>query len=377
MNEQLMNSKEFLTKYHHLVEKKAQWADADRARYSKIAGSLFAGALGDALGYAVEFESWTIIRKKYGDSGIQNLSLGANGKAIISDDTQMTLFTCEGMVLGRQRALGRGVPASVEDCIYDSYLNWMQTQGYACESPWDRDSMLKNVRELHFRRLPGLTCLSALSDSQRGSVEAPINDSKGCGGVMRTAPLGYTKAWGNDVMRNGAQVAALTHGHPGGWIPGGVLSDMVYQMIYEEPKPLKETVLVSLERAKAHWGTLAECVDFLSLMHQAVELAETDLPDRDAFDLLSSNPQKGGGWTGDEALAIAVLCCLRYPDDIPACLRAAVNHSGDSDSTGAIAGNILGAYLGFERIPGDWMDNLELTEVIEAFAVSMTDMDRV
>lgn len=377
MNTHLIDSKDFLNENKYILEAKEAWNDADWARYAKIAGSLFSGALGDALGYAVEFDKWDTIKRRYGECGIQNPVVGRSGKAIISDDTQMTLFTCEGMLLGRGRALTRGISASVQDYVYLSYLNWMQTQGYKkITSLWDPVSDLITVHEMFAMRAPGVTCMNVLSGKVIGTIEAPINDSKGCGGVMRTAPLGYTKAWGEDVLLNGASVAAITHGHPGGWIPAGVLSDMVHQMIYEDRKPLKETVLVSLERAKQHWGSIPECTEFLSLMNLAVLLAETNLPDREAIDRLSSNPCKGGGWTGDEALAIAVLCCLRYPDDLAACLRAAVNHSGDSDSTGAIAGSILGAWLGMECIPGDWLANLELAEVLEAYAVRMTDMDR-
>lgn len=44
---------------------------------------------------------------------------------------------------------------------------------------------------------------------------------------------------------------------------------------------------------------------------------------------------------------------------------AAVNHSGDSDSTGAVAGNIIGAYLGMSAVPKDWMDRLELVDVMQ------------
>ena len=40
------------------------------------------------------------------------------------------------------------------------------------------------------------------------------------------------------------------------------------------------------------------------------------------------------------------------------------HHSGDSYSTGAITGNILGALLGEQAIPRDWLDRLELREVI-------------
>jgi ADP-ribosylglycohydrolase len=40
---------------------------------------------------------------------------------------------------------------------------------------------------------------------------------------------------------------------------------------------------------------------------------------------------------GEEALAIAVYAALAGRDDVPRALRVAVNHSGDSDSTGSIA----------------------------------------
>ncbi|MCY1542515.1 ADP-ribosyl-[dinitrogen reductase] hydrolase [compost metagenome] len=46
----------------------------------------------------------------------------------------------------------------------------------------------------------------------------------------------------------------------------------------------------------------------------------------------------------------------------------AVNHSGDSDSTGLIAGHLLGIQLGAEAIPARWLDKLELREVIEQVA---------
>ena len=50
--------------------------------------------------------------------------------------------------------------------------------------------------------------------------------------------------------------------------------------------------------------------------------------------------------------------------DFEDALIAAVNHGGDSDSTGAITGNILGAAIGYEAIPGFFLDDLELHDVI-------------
>jgi ADP-ribosylglycohydrolase len=75
----------------------------------------------------------------------------------------------------------------------------------------------------------------------------------------------------------------------------------------------------------------------------------------------------GGGWVGEQALAIAVCCALTAEDFAEGVLRA-VNHSGDSDSTGAICGNLLGAQLGEEAIPAAWLAELELREAIARLA---------
>jgi ADP-ribosylglycohydrolase len=75
----------------------------------------------------------------------------------------------------------------------------------------------------------------------------------------------------------------------------------------------------------------------------------------------------GGGWVGDEALAIAVACAVGA-DDFRHGVLAAANHSGDSDSTAAICGNLLGALWGVDAIPREWLAELELREEIDTLA---------
>jgi ADP-ribosylglycohydrolase len=72
----------------------------------------------------------------------------------------------------------------------------------------------------------------------------------------------------------------------------------------------------------------------------------------------------GGGWVGHEALAIAVCAALSAPD-VASGLLLAVNHSGDSDSTGSICGNLLGAARGDREVPVSWLAELEGREAIE------------
>jgi ADP-ribosylglycohydrolase len=67
----------------------------------------------------------------------------------------------------------------------------------------------------------------------------------------------------------------------------------------------------------------------------------------------------GEGWVGEEAVGLALYCVLRYPDDYVACVRRAANTNGDSDSISCIAGGIMGARLGLDAIPVDWINQCE------------------
>ncbi len=348
-------------------------------RLDRIRGSLLAGACGDALGYQVEFDSGAEIRRRFGEAGVREMDV-RDGFAIVSDDTQMTLFTAEGLL----NSLRHGRNASA--CVYQSYLDWLNTQGYAKQHGlYCRKSILLPEQRLHVRRAPGNTCLSALLSGQMGDTEQPINHSKGCGGVMRTAPCGMVRAM-KDVPAEdayalqGAAAAAITHGHLMGYVPAAMLADLVHGILLEDGSSLEELVASALNRVCRLFGpeiraaegceaddtpgdgAFAQLLGFRSLMNRAIALAKTDTPPEEAIGRL------GEGWVGDEALAIAVYCCLRFPDSVEDCLSAAVTHKGDSDSTGAIAGNILGAWLGAEAIPQRWLDVLEMRELMERMA---------
>ena len=95
------------------------------------------------------------------------------------------------------------------------------------------------------------------------------------------------------------------------------------------------------------------------LVDRAITLsADSKIRDLDAIKEL------GEGWVAEETLAIAIYCSLKYEHDFEKAIIASVNHSGDSDSTGSVTGNILGAHLGIDAIPQKFLDNLELKEII-------------
>lgn len=319
-------------------------------------GCLLGGAVGDALGAPVEFLRYNQIVQKYGQEGIRDLEVNSDGLALFTDDTQMTLFTAEGILRAFTRGNVKGIwhPPTV---VFHAYQRWLVTQGYpkVAELGWAYDGWLLGVSELHARRGPGSTCLSALSSRKPGTIETPLNNSKGCGGVMRVAPAGL--AFTRDrVFSMGAEFAALTHGHPSGYLSAGTLAQIIFNLI--EGQDLERAVEDAMQELAKHKGH-DECT---ASLRKALNLVQSDLPDQQAI------RQIGEGWVGEEALAIAVYCALKYPHDLPAALIAAVNHDGDSDSTGAITGNILGAYLGVNAIPQAWLERLELRKVITELA---------
>ena len=330
----------------------------------RFKGCLVGGAIGDALGYAVEFDHVQEIFSRYGPAGITRYDL-KNGQARISDDTQMTLFTAAGLLYGQAKgSLHEPGPESVP-CIRQAYLDWYatQTRQYPLPAEYTKRSWLTNRKELFRRRAPGTTCMSALRMGGAGTIEQPINDSKGCGGVMRVAPIGLyfidnTDWTTEEIDLLGARAAAITHGHELGYIPAAALVHIVYALASGSRPDVLSAVKDSLIAMPKVFPKAKHMESFLDIMEAAIAFSQQDMDD------LSAVLKLGGGWVGEEALAIAVYCALKYPDDFEKAIIASVNHSGDSDSTGAVTGNILGAALGYDAIPDFYLHDLELRDVI-------------
>ena len=335
---------------------------------NRFKGCLLGGAVGDALGYTVEFASEPEIFAQYGPQGITRYELH-KGKAPISDDTQMTLFTAVGLLFGQTRGMLRGIGEDGCGFIRNAYLDWLDTQTRMFPYRPDRMrvSWLANFEEFYHRRAPGMTCMSALEKGGWGTIENPINTSKGCGGVMRVAPIGLyfcdKEGWTEpEIDMVGANAAAITHGHALGYIPAAALVHIVHSLASGKQRDIQQAVTDAVFAMPDLFPESGEMLDFLLLMRRAVEFSQKDMDDLTAIHKL------GKGWVAEETLAIAVYCALKYADDFEKAIVAAVNHSGDSDSTGAVTGNILGAFLGVEAIPQYYLEALELRDIIEEVA---------
>ncbi len=315
-------------------------------------GCLLGGAIGDALGWPVEFLDYKEILERYGIGGIRELSLSSRGVAEVTDDTQMTLFTAEGILRAQNRYLSKGI-CHIPSVVYYAYLRWLYTQGYnedLDESILEK-SWLLFANELFNQRAPGGACISALLSGRQGSLQEPINNSKGCGAVMRVAPIGlmFRKREAFDIA---VQCAALTHGHPSGYLAAGALAYLIASIIEgEELETAVKGTLLKLEEYDDH----QQCSEKITM---ALEMSQKGFTNYRAISKI------GEGWVGEEAIAIGIYCALKYKNSIKKALIAAVNHDGDSDSTGSITGNILGAYNGVANIPSAWIGKIELRDVL-------------
>lgn len=326
----------------------------------RIRGSLVGGAIGDALGYPVEFIfSYGDIQARYGERGITRYD-----GALVSDDTQMTLFTACGLLNAQGDVVTSGIHS-----ICSAYIEWYYTQiGKTGEKP--SSCWISKLPELNVTRAPGNTCLSALTDINYGRT--PHNDSKGCGGVMRVAPVALYGMGDNrfpDIKtmdKVAADAAEITHQHPLGYIPAAIMAHIIYRLAVDE-NPTRDAFHAYAEEAMKTVRELypehASSMDYMEmLVKKAFTFAASDVPEHEAIELI------GGGWVGEEALAIALYCASKYFDNFEDAMIAAVNHAGDSDSTGAITGNILGAAIGYEALPEFYKKDLELHDVILTIA---------
>lgn len=351
-----------------------------------IRGCLMAGAAGDALGYTVEFWSKHQICNHYGPQGITQFELDPNGKALISDDTQMTLFTANGLLMGITRCNMRGVGAELGYYSKEAYLDWYYTQTGKKRPDDFHVTWLRDLPELAHRRAPGNTCMSACESML--NLEHSNNTSKGCGGIMRVAPMGLVEASLAEALgrpfhsdahlaRQGAIIAQMTHLHPLGYYPAALLTLLIAKLVPLTPEEAKRDmdaivehsleVLMTLDEGE-HEDAKKELVD---LTHKAMSMAHSSISDSDALRGL------GEGWVADEAWAVSLFCALRHIDSIHDAIVTAVNHDGDSDSTGSITGNITGAIYGYEAIQKEQLfcpdgktfeQTIELSDIILALA---------
>ncbi|RKT83830.1 ADP-ribosylglycohydrolase [Saccharopolyspora antimicrobica] len=306
---------------------------------------LLGGALGDALGSPVEYAQLDDIRAEFGQEGVAE----PPPQALLGDATQMALFTGEGYLHAWTTGNNGGQWRPVESTAA-AYRRWLITQQE--DKPQPGATGLLAEPELYAGRAPGLTSLRALQEPELGTPDRPRNSSKGCGGVDRSAPLGFAPT-AEMAYQLACQCAALTHGGVGGWASAGAMALIVHLVAVQDRK-----LPAAVDQAAGR--VLREDAETANALAEAATLARLGAS-------VSHIERLGQGWIGPEALAIGVYCALAMPkpEQFTDALRLAVNHSGHSDSTAAVTGSILGARHGTAVLPRPWLGRLELADVIE------------
>ena len=345
-----------------------------KANINQFQGCLLGGACGDALGYPVEFMKLADIHRAYGPEGITEMRLdGATRKALVSDDTQMTLFTANGLLMAAQTAKtsdsGESGPidGTIRQACWIAYQRWLYTQiGFckdkSCLQKFDVDPypFIMEETALFAQRAPGNTCISALESGRIGRPDYPLNNSKGCGGVMRVAPCGLLFYKSPERAYDAAvTAAALTHGHKAGYVAAGALAYIIACIVNgSDLRAAVNRVMIYLcdhDRGSETYYALHDAVALSASLEISRERAIRQL---------------GGGWVAEEALAIAVYCALMASNSRDA-ITWAVNHDGDSDSTGAICGNIVGALYTSADLPIEWKDRIELNKILRLYSYAL------
>ena len=354
------------------------------ARRSRGRGCIVGLAVGDAFGAPVEFKTRDEILAAFPPDGIDGLEPWRRFAAgSYTDDTQMSIATARGIQDWRaatawraatsgasaahsggahQPAPGPGTPGpgpgtpdlgALRLAIWERYLEWHRS------SDW-------------VDRAPGDTCMAALAGGVPGGAhDVSRNGSKGCGGVMRVAPLGLI-GLGAAAFEAGVDAAALTHGAVTSDTSSGFQALLIDRLV--SGLDLDDAVAQARTTLAAYPGS----VHSLAAVDAAVALAASPEEPYAAIAQIGSSGreapgERGKGWVADEALGIGLFAALRYRGDVRGAFGAAANISGDSDSTASIAGAILGAWLGLEAIPPGWVAQLEDREMLLGLADDLLD----
>jgi len=333
-------------------------------------GCLIGGAIGDALGAPIEFYSLKQIRANHGKEGITDYVEYENNKGEFTDDTQMTLFTADALL--RANPNSNSLEEELNTMAHQSYLRWLQTQkkdiekgNFQKEIPDGDTDWLMQEEILYRRRAPGNTCISALMSGQAGKINNPINDSKGCGTIMRVAPIGlFFGGNSKKAFEVACHFSAITHGHPSGYLSAGffagVLSDLTVGI---DLLTSIDNTLKILENWNYHEETF-------SAVHAAIDLFGKTKLNKNLIEA-EIIENLGDGWIAEEALAMSLFASLIFENDFKNGVLFSVNHGGDSDSTGSITGNILGLINGIDQIPLGWKTNLIGYSIVNRMAENL------
>ncbi|MER7014920.1 ADP-ribosylglycohydrolase family protein [Saccharopolyspora sp. NPDC000359] len=341
-----------------------------------LPGVVFGGAVADSIGAPVEFDDWVAIKQKAGPNGVAGLGSAFGVPGSFTDDTQLLAFTLEGLIISRIQLRRRRFEEyfHTRGGLQMSYARWLHTQGMEWretlpaafrKSIPDPGGWLVTQPELRAQRSPDRDNLEAIAAFARATDEnasqgisnfdTPLNQSKSTGALLRSAPAFLWSDVPERVFNLAADIAAMTHGHPTGYLPSGVLAILCGELA--RGVSLRSAIDTGLAQLQRWEG----CDETRASIERALDLAEVGRVTTQTIE-----DRLGLGWRADEALAIGLAAALAAPDDYAQAVRIAVNRSGNSTTPAAVCGAIMGAAHGVRVVPEDWLAGLQWREGLEA-----------
>jgi ADP-ribosylglycohydrolase len=309
---------------------------------SQFLGCIVGLAVGDALGYPAEFRFRSQLLEEIGPQGITDFVglkdprfscphfIGPDHPpGTYTDDTQMTIAVAEALLATGNDSLDE----LMEDLGY-RFVQWAESADN--------------------NRAPGQTCMKGCQNIANGEPwrEAGDPSSKGCGSAMRVAPIGLYYQNLEDVAKIARYSSLLTHRHPTA-LEGATAAAIMVAMAINKAEPPE--MFAEIERR-----CCSKCADFASTWQKIPSLIS------EPSSRVLTEGGLGEGWVSEEAVASAMYCFWRHPNDFYSAVLEAINTDGDSDSIGTIAGSVLGARLGIEAIPMLWRENVENSDFLHA-----------
>jgi len=343
--------------------------------YERFIGAFTGYAVGDAFGYPCRDLSYKELCRRFEKTGCLRLPInGASDAALFTDNTQMTLFTADGIMWAASQNAPDGV--NYAEYVFYAYQCWLYTQTKMIagkEYAWIFDktanpyrSKLIKTKGLYKKRFSSTVNVDALLEASNlnyGKIGAPLNRNADNGGMKRVMPAGLFFNYDTLLaFRAGADFSAITHGYPTAYLAGGCYSAIIAELINgARIDDAAEKALAILKSYKNH----EECAQTLETVRDL--LADASVPPLEAVSEI------GDGARANEALGIALFCASLHEDSFENAIRLAVNHDGESDVCGALCGGLLGAYHGARFVPKKWVKKLSYLRLIEDTAIDLVE----
>jgi len=343
----------------------AVWGRTEQQDFrSRVRGTLLGTAVGDALGAPLDGLSLEEIRETHGPEGLVDLAFGHGRRGAVTQLTQLTLFTLDGLIHAQvRRDTGAWHPPTD---LHRAYLRWAATQrDWGPDERRKDDGWLAREEWLYARRSPARACLLGFGDDTMGTLDAPKNPGeRGPEVVARSAPFGLLVGWEPQlVLQLAVECAAQTHGHPTAYLAAGAYAVIVHALA------LGETLDAAVQRTLQLLAVRPGQQPVAEALQRALGAVRQGMPTPVRVEELA------GEGTAEGLLAVAVYCGL-VGEDVRHGLCLAVNHGGPSGVAGALTGGLLGALHGETALPPAWLAELEgrptMLVLADDFAMEMT-----